>query len=255
MRGYNRRMDDRNPHVNEGLETIDVSFAWPSVSGPFWITVKWAMPDVLRTFGLQDSRWECIGLCVEFAPGARVRPLQATDLRRIRMGDVLDYATVELEAALRDPEGQLWHQAGPQSGEQEANLRRLLTTGAEIRGKTMTDEELDRRIRDMGQRAEQTRREAVDEALSAISKRKRAPATRMTDELLQEVALVYSRAQRDGRHPTKAVREHFGFTDDKAGRNRAAQWVYRARKAEKLPRTRQGEARGLRPRRPREDSP
>ena len=54
-------------------------------AGHLWVTVKWAS---LTEFG-EPERWECVGLGIDFAPGARVRPLQRRDLDLIKMSDLL----------------------------------------------------------------------------------------------------------------------------------------------------------------------
>lgn len=72
---------------------------WPHVdNGPLWIGVRWSM---------MDGRWECVGLSIDFAPGARVRPLLTNDLRGITMGALLERAGRALSEDLlntyRDP--------------------------------------------------------------------------------------------------------------------------------------------------------
>jgi len=64
------------------------------------------------------------------------------------------------------------------------------------------------------------------------------PRAKSTDFYL-EVAEVYLEARRQGRHPTKAVQDHF---PGKVKRSTAATWIYRARKQwpERLGKTTQG---------------
>ncbi len=77
---------------------------WPHKdNGPLWIGVHWR---------LLDGRWECVGLKIEFAPGARVRPLRTKDLRGINLGGLIERAarefTLDLQETYRDP-----HDDGP----------------------------------------------------------------------------------------------------------------------------------------------
>ncbi len=69
------------------------------------------------------------------------------------------------------------------------------------------------------------------------------PRARSTD-FYREVVRVYREAQRSGRHPTKAVQEHFGGV----ARSTAATWVHRASKRwpDMLAPTTQGRPRALR---------
>lgn len=220
--------------VSGGYLTEDVSVRWPHPErGPYWITVKWC---------LLDGKWECIGLGIDFAPGARVRGLLTSDLRKIRMGDVLDAAAGELASRLQTPDPAESEQRTP---EQQESMRALLRMWAKARGEAVTNEELDRRIRDLDKRTSEGHAQDVARYVKHIPESGRTAPVRITDDLLQDVADLYSAAYRDGRPPTKAVQEHFGGTHQ-----RAARWVYLARKAGKLPPTTgQGKARGTRPRR------
>jgi hypothetical protein len=195
--------------------------------------VKWAKV---------GERWECIGLGIDFAPGARVRGLRTSDLRTIRMGEVLDVAASALNEKLLDEAGA----GSPLTAEQSENQKMVLQVIAKLAGEPVED--LDRRL---GESTDQGRALAMKRAHEEVASPKggRTTPIQLTDDLLQEVADVYSAAQRDRQHPTKAVQAHFGGT-----KQRAAQWVFRARKAGKLPPTRQGEARGTVPRRRKEDS-
>lgn len=59
-----------------------------------------------------DGRWECVGLGIDFAAGARVRALRTADLRGIQLSRLLERASPSLQQDLletyRDP-----HDEGP----------------------------------------------------------------------------------------------------------------------------------------------
>lgn len=73
---------------------------WPSADRryPLEVEVRWK---------LLKGRWECIGLGIGFAPGAKMRPLQTADLRGITLGRLLEIASAKLQEDLlytyRDP--------------------------------------------------------------------------------------------------------------------------------------------------------
>jgi len=80
------------------------SVPWPHEdNGPLQIDVTWRR---------MDDQWECVGLTIGFAPGARVRPLLTGDLRGITMGALLERAgrglAEDLLVTYRDP-----HDEGP----------------------------------------------------------------------------------------------------------------------------------------------
>jgi hypothetical protein len=198
MDAYNDRMDEPNLYpptdgVNGGAFVERVSFPWPDKkTGPLWITIGWC---------LLDERWECVSLGIDFAPGARVRPLQTKSLRSIKMGELLEYAAGKLRDR-RDvffPPGsqiEVWSLGYDANGE----IVRTVTS--------------------------KPNPEAADDALPKRPGRPRVPLA-----TLQEVAQVYLDARANNQHPTKAVQEHFGIK-----RDRAARWVWLCRNNRLLPR-------------------
>jgi len=216
-------------YVNGGEHTLPVTFPWPhTINGPYWIEVRWLK---------LGERWECVGLSIDFAPGVPVRPLLTADLRRIKMGDLLEYAASCLPEAMFHA---YYPEPEPATPEQEANLRFIIKTGAEIRGEPAPSAEaIERRVSEVDQETAQGQKEALQESLRSLPK----PRAALSADTLQEVARVYDKARKNGDPPTKAVQEYFGIK-----KSRAARWVWMCRsdKYKLLPKTEQGRARGNR---------
>jgi len=225
-------MDWNEDNVSGGLDTQDVSFPWPNAkTGHLWMTVKWRM---------LDGRWECIGLGIDFAPGARVRPLQRHDLDILKMSDLLDYAASLLPGALMHAT----YDFEPSTPQQEENLRRLIS--GELQGlPPKSPEAVELEIAELDKRQAEGLEEALQESLEIVPKPGRR---RLSPEDLRKAAQVYSEAYKNGQNPTAAVQKHFDLK-----KNAAASWVWRCRKAGLLPPTQRGRARGSETRKPRED--
>lgn len=216
-------------YVSGGLDTQDVSFPWPNAkTGHLWITVKWRM---------LDDRWECIGLGIDFAPGARVRPLQRHDLDIIKMSDLLDYAASLLPGALMHA----YNDSEPPTPDQEENLRRLID-GALFGRPPLSPEAVEREVAQLDQRTAEVLEESLEGVPKKLGRRPLSP------EDLRKAAQVYSEAYKNGQNPTAAVQKHFDLK-----KNAAASWVWRCRKAGLLPPTQRGMARGSEPRKPKEE--
>ncbi|MBN1631072.1 MAG: hypothetical protein JW990_15020 [Thermoleophilia bacterium] len=162
----------------------EVSFYWPKTTKHLWVTVGWA---------LIGERWECVSLRIDVV--SDVRPLQGKDLRIIKFGDLLEYATARLRAR-RDA-------FFPPGSEMEVWTLEYDDAGEVV--KTVTTK---------------PRPGSEDMALPKRKGRAPVPLTK-----LREVARVYEEARQKGDYPTKAVQDHFPGTR----RGTAARWVWLCR--------------------------
>lgn len=231
--------------VNWGLETVPVSFRWPNpATGHLQIEVRW---------GRIHEQWECVGLGIDFAPGAwPIRSLRRSDLD-LKMSDLLDHAASLLADAIRD----YFYSVPPRELAPE-RLREVIADYMRERGERLGKPPLTEE--QMATFAEAIRAEfgpATEQIVLArrytetIPKRPGHPPVPLAT--LQEAARVYSDAYKSGRDPTKAVWEHFQEQDPDIKRSRVGRWVMKARENGLLPPTTHGRARGLEPRKPKED--
>lgn len=176
-------MSDRDFFAGD-YDTEWVSFLWPNTeTGPLRVSVGWR---------LLEERWECVSLGIGFVRGNRI--LRTSDLRSIKMGELLEQAAVELRKA-RDT----WFPPG-----HEVTVWRIDTdeTGSVI--KTVTTEPDPR---------------AAEEALP-----KRIGRPPVSPDDLKETARVYLEAKAKGEPTTKAVQDHFGIKPERARR-----WIWLCR--------------------------
>jgi len=169
---------------------------------------------------LMYGHWEAVGLSLDFAPGATVRALQRRDLGLIKMGDVLDQAARELEKRLDDDR----------------------VFGREVEVWSVVFDESGGLVRTVSSRP--------NDAVAPDARPKRGDRPPRPPEWAEETVRVYNEAFKVGQSPTKAVREHFGIK-----RDNAARYVWLCRhKYHLLPDTKPGYARGLKPRKPKEET-
>jgi hypothetical protein len=140
-------------------------------SGPFRITLQWQV---------LEGRWEAIGVRIAFADQDRARPLHTSDLRRLRLSQIVERAASELQRQL-DEDSAALKEAPPEQLSRSEYRARLLAV-----------------------------REAEEAAELARARGRGRPRVPLHD--LKEVARIYSEAFFDRRPPTKAVAEELKLT-------------------------------------------
>jgi hypothetical protein len=156
-----------SPAMQISTETL----APDTEQGPFRITLSWH---------LLAGRWEAVGIAIEFADARQVRPLQTSDLRRLRLPLIVEQAAVELRRRL---------------GEKDAEF------------KTAPSEPLTSRA--YRERLVEARR--AEEAFAAAAPRRPGRPSRPLREL-ERVAEIYADAFYRHEPPTKAVADGLGIT-------------------------------------------